>query len=61
MSVIYTHFITIFPGKIYCERRLHRMKKYMAPEMEALTFGAEDAIAGILPSNVFNDGEFGGW
>ena len=37
------------------------MKKYMAPEMEALTFGAEEAIAGILPSNIFNDAEFGGW
>lgn len=37
------------------------MKKYTAPEMEALTFGAEETIAGILPSNIFNDGEFGGW
>lgn len=36
------------------------MKKYMAPEMEALTFGAEEAIAG-LASNLFNDAEFGGW
>ena len=39
----------------------YTMKKYMAPEMEALTFAAEDGIAGILPSNIFNDGEFGGW
>ena len=37
------------------------MKKYMAPEMEALTFAAEEAIAGILMSNMFNDAEFGGW
>lgn len=39
------------------------MKKYMAPEMEALTFGAEEGIAGadFLPSNIFNDAEFGGW
>ena len=38
------------------------MKKYMAPEMEALTFAAEEAVAGgVLPSNIFNDGEFGGW
>lgn len=38
------------------------MKKYMAPEMEALTFGADEAIAGdLLPSYIFNDGEFGGW
>lgn len=37
------------------------MKKYMAPEMETLTFASERAIAGVLPSNIFNDGEFGGW
>ena len=37
------------------------MKKYMAPELEALTFGAEEGIAGVLPSNIFNDAEFGGW
>ena len=37
------------------------MKKYLAPEMEALTIGTEEAIAGALPSNIFNDGEFGGW
>ena len=37
------------------------MKKYMAPELEALSFGAEEGIAGQLPSNIFNDGEFGGW
>ena len=39
------------------------MKKYMAPEMETLTFAAEEAIAGgvSLPSYIFNDGEFGGW
>ena len=37
------------------------MKKYAAPEMEALTFGAEENIAGMLPSAIFNDGEFGGW
>ena len=37
------------------------MKKYMTPEMETMTFAAEDGIAGILPSNIFNDGEFGGW
>ena len=41
------------------------MKKYMAPEMEALTFGADEAIAISLPadfsSSIFNNGEFGGW
>ena len=37
------------------------MKKYMAPEMEALTFGAEEGIAGVLSSSIFNDAEFGGW
>ena len=41
--------------------RTYSMKKYMTPEMEVLTFAAEDGIAGILPSNIFNDGEFGGW
>ena len=37
------------------------MKKYMAPEMETLTFAAEEAIAALLGSNLFNDAEFGGW
>ena len=37
------------------------MKKYTTPEMETLTFNAEDGIAGGLPSSIFNDGEFGGW
>lgn len=38
------------------------MKKYMAPELEALTFGADEAIAwSSLGSNIFNDGEFGNW
>lgn len=37
------------------------MKKYMTPEMETLTFGAEEVIAAGLPSNIFNDAEFGGW
>ena len=38
------------------------MKKYMAPEMETLNFGVEEAIAGFdfsgLTSNMFNDDEF---
>lgn len=36
------------------------MKKYMAPEMEALTFSADEAIANwnLLGSSIFNDGEF---
>lgn len=37
------------------------MKKYMAPEMESLTFAAEEAIAGLLGSNMYNDAEFGAW
>ena len=39
------------------------MKKYMAPEMETLTFAAEEAIANLdrLGSSIFNDAEFGGW
>ena len=38
------------------------MKKYMAPEMETLNFAAEEAVAGLeLGSNLFNNGEFGGW
>ncbi len=37
------------------------MKKYTAPEMEALDFAVEEAIAGLLGSNMFNDAEFGGW
>jgi hypothetical protein len=34
------------------------MKKCFAPEMETLTLGTEETIAGILPSGVFNDVEF---
>lgn len=37
------------------------MKKYMAPEMECLTFAAEEAIAALNASNIFNDSEFGAW
>lgn len=37
------------------------MKKYKPPQMETLTFAAEEAIAGLLGSNLFNDAEFGGW
>ena len=40
------------------------MKKYMAPELEALTFGADEAIANDwtnLGSGIFNNGEFGNW
>ena len=38
------------------------MKKYIAPEMQTLTFAAEEAIAGnLLGSNLFNDAEFKGW
>ena len=37
------------------------MKNYTTPEMETLTFASENGIAGILPSNILNDGEFGGW
>ena len=38
-----------------------KMKKYFAPEMETLTFTAEEAIAGLVASNLFNDAEFGAW
>lgn len=39
------------------------MKNYNAPELEVLTFGADEAIAafGINSSSIFNDGEFGSW
>lgn len=37
------------------------MKKYMAPEMETLAFASEEGVAGFLPSDVFNNGEFGAW
>ena len=37
------------------------MKKYMAPEMEALAFGAEEGIAGSMSSDAYNNAEFGGW
>ena len=36
------------------------MKKYVAPELEALTFVAEETISNG-GSNTYNDAEFGGW
>lgn len=35
------------------------MKKYMAPAMETLSFGAEEVIAGFIPSAAYNNTEFG--
>ena len=38
------------------------MKKYVAPEMQVISFAAEEAIAGLLDgSNLFNDAEVGKW
>ena len=38
------------------------MKKYMAPEMMALSFGAQEAISAPLEgSNTYNDGELDAW
>lgn len=46
------------------------MKKYMTPDMKVLAFMPEEEIgaaaskaasAGRTGSNIFNDGEFGGW
>lgn len=37
------------------------MKTYFAPEMETLTFAAEEAVAGSTSSDIHNDAEFGGW
>lgn len=37
------------------------MKKYLAPVLETLSFGVDEAITNALPSSLFNDGEFGGW
>ncbi len=36
------------------------MKKYIAPEMKALAFAAENAVAAEGASQ-FNDGQFGEW
>jgi hypothetical protein len=35
------------------------MKKYMAPEMEALSFSIDESIAGPVDSNIFNDVDYG--
>lgn len=35
------------------------MKKYMAPELESLSFGAEESIAGVFPSGAVNNFDFG--
>ena len=40
------------------------MKKYTAPELKVLAFAAEETIAATKEyngSNIYNDGEFGGW
>lgn len=38
------------------------MKKYVAPELQALSFAAEEAIAvDLFGSSIFNDAEFGNW
>lgn len=38
------------------------MKKYVAPEMQAISFAADEAIAALLDgSSLFNDAEFGQW
>ena len=40
------------------------MKKYNAPELKVLAFTAEETIAAtknLTGSNIYNDGEFGGW
>ena len=38
------------------------MKKYIAPEVQTLTFAAEEAIAALRDgSSLFNDAEFGQW
>lgn len=39
------------------------MKKYDAPELKVLAFTAEETIADVSRggSNIYNDGEFGGW
>ena len=52
-------FLTMFSKALsYEERRVHSMKKYMAPAMETLDFNSNEVIAGALSSSLFNDGEF---
>lgn len=57
---MFTCFESVFHWHhFFEERRTLFMKKYLAPEVETLTYAAEEAIA--LGSNLFNDAEFGGW
>ena len=63
MSFVYSASDTkvdTIPISPICETRKeeNRMKKYIAPEMMALSFAAEEAISAPLDgSNTFNDGE----
>lgn len=44
--------------KIFLRKEDYGMKKYIAPEMLALSFAAEEAVSAPLEgSNTFNDGE----
>lgn len=62
MSVVICFFLRSIQYNLFSLRKEDiRMKKYIAPEMQTLTFAAEEAIAGLLGSNLFNDAEFGGW
>ena len=38
-----------------------RKMQQIKPQLEELNFVAEKAIAGLLGSNLFNDGQFGDW
>ena len=53
------NFLTTFSQAKFYGKEDSGMKKYFAPEVETLTFAAEETIAN--GSNLFNDGEFGGW
>ncbi len=63
MEVIYTIFIPAFFPSIYPSEISWKggteMKKYVAPEMKALAFTAEEAIAAVsvTGSNIHNDVE----
>ena len=57
MSVVCPNY---FHWHIVINERRQVMKEYVAPEMKALAFVAEEAISND-GSNTYNDAEFGGW
>ena len=60
-TILGNYFPTAFSKQNLMRKEDTTMKKYIAPEMKALAFVAENAVAAPLPGSQFNDGQFGEW